>query len=215
MPHDLQRKRVDSVVPTQNTDADPSLSTSFASWLTGLGSRVAIGGRRLENNKLVLLRKRGIVKDIILMWSHYCKSHSGFCVEFDISKLSACGTTADKINWVEVKYVKEVPEFSIFSNPTFDQYVKHKFESWSYEEEVRAFRLPSNYRFSPDCITGVTFGLNAMNQKLGTAGHQNMVAIKSLIDSRLPHIKNFLTLAKKNKDSFKIDLQKIDFQFLD
>lgn len=152
--------------------------------------------------------------NIILMWSHYCKSHSGFCVEFDIAKLNACATGADRINWVDVEYVKQVPEFSIFSNPTFDQYIKWKFDSWSYEEEVRAFRLPSNYRFSADCITGITFGLNSINHKTGTDGFKNMSAIKAIIDSHLPHIKSNLKLAKKNKDNFKIEHQKIDFQFL-
>jgi hypothetical protein len=152
--------------------------------------------------------------DVILIWSHYCKSHSGFCIEFDVEKLSACSNGTDKINWIDVEYVKQVPEFSIFSNPTFDQYIKYKFDSWSYEEEVRAFRLPTNYRFPADCITGITFGLNSINHKPGTDGYKNMEVIKNLIDGKVPQTKGKLTLAKKNKDNFKIELQKIDFQFL-
>ncbi|MBK7845119.1 MAG: DUF2971 domain-containing protein [Bdellovibrionales bacterium] len=152
--------------------------------------------------------------DIILMWSHYCKSHSGFCLEFDIEKLNACANGPDKIKWIDVEYVERVPEFSIFASPTFDNYIKYKFSSWSYEEEVRAFRLPTNYVFPVDCITGITFGLNSINHKAGTDGHRNMTTIKGLIDGKFAHLKSSLTLAKKNKDVFKIDLQKINFQFL-
>ena len=153
-------------------------------------------------------------REVILMWSHYCKSHSGFCVEFDMEKLNACSDGFDKINWTDISYVKSVPEFSIFSSLTFDEYVKYKFDSWSYEQEVRAFRIPTNFYFKPECITGITFGLNSINHPAGSVGKNNLIEIKDLISTHLPHVKNNLTLARKNTSNFKIDINKIDFGFL-
>lgn len=153
-------------------------------------------------------------REVILMWSHYCKSHSGFCIEYDVDKLNASSNGIDRINWTDITYVNSVPEFSIFSNPKFDEYVKYKFESWSYEQEVRAFRLPSNYLFKPECITGITFGLNSINHPERSAGRSNLVEIKDLISKHLPHVKDNLSLARKNRNNFQIDIHKIDFNFL-
>lgn len=72
-----------------------------------------------------------------VLWSHYAAKHYGFCLGFNLNDGIA----------VEVKYSKKRIELNFDGAPTSEDLTGNhlldllgtKFESWSYEEEVRVF----------------------------------------------------------------------------
>ena len=95
-----------------------------------------------------------------LMWSHYAKSHNGFCVEFDTRLLveSIAG------HFQKVVYSKDIPYFSIMDNLEDELITKllyTKSDVWSYEDEYRLTKIHkpnSAFQFDPQALTGVYFG---------------------------------------------------------
>lgn len=79
------------------------------------------------------------VKDSILMWSHYAKNHTGFCIEYDFSQ----SPLKDYLH--PVRYLKTrqyVPGTfantdGAMANQIIYEATLHKFEGWSYEKEWR------------------------------------------------------------------------------
>ena len=87
------------------------------------------------------------LKDSILMWSHYGKSHTGFCVEYNMKQL----------NEYETRYIFPVfysDEMYDLSEQLYDinlgkstksmtafLFSLIKYEGWSYEKEWRLFNL--------------------------------------------------------------------------
>lgn len=152
--------------------------------------------------------------DVLLMWSHYSKGHTGFCLEFDTEKLDACAEGEDKINWVNVEYVSTVPELSIFSSPTFDKYLKFKSDCWSYEQEVRAYRLPTPYKITTDCITRVIAGVNSFYKDKESSAYKDLQNLKEIIKKEAPHLMDNLAVANKDDNQFKVNINKVDFNWL-
>lgn len=71
------------------------------------------------------------IKDSILMWSHYAKDHSGFCIEYDLDNLLDQSFPAKP-----VIYSKEMPLLSKELD-NFMEGLYCKSEEWSYENEWR------------------------------------------------------------------------------
>ncbi|MEZ4872697.1 MAG: DUF2971 domain-containing protein [Bdellovibrionales bacterium] len=152
--------------------------------------------------------------DIMLMWSHYTRSHSGFCLEFDVKALNECAQSEDKINWVEVDYVEQVPEYSIFKAPKYSEIVGKKSKDWEYESEVRALRLPTNYHFPAEVITGIIFGLNGINQPEDSPAKKYIEELKSYLNKDFTHLQDSIFLAKKDISTYKINIERLSWEFL-
>lgn len=77
------------------------------------------------------------VEDLsFLMWSHYAKSHTGFCVEYEFSReMFDIDNTETKILLIEpVSYPKTI---TIGDTLSFKNYLFEKSNFWEYEHEVR------------------------------------------------------------------------------
>ncbi|MDT0618312.1 DUF2971 domain-containing protein [Salinisphaera sp. P385] len=101
------------------------------------------------------------VNDSILMWSHYARAHTGFCLEFNTS-----GDLFSKARRVE--YKNSFPELSV-NELLLKQNAEHlidlsctKHESWAYEREWRLIHRDGGtvYNYSAEELTGVYFGSN-------------------------------------------------------
>ncbi|MEM4990009.1 DUF2971 domain-containing protein [Collimonas sp. H4R21] len=118
------------------------------------------------------LAQRGVAcfsetNDDLLMWSHYGGHYKGFCLEFNTST-----EPFKKIN--QVKYVSMLPGISI-SNALLDsdfhpvqELFCTKSKAWEYEKEWRAIHgvAGTQFRYSPETLTGVYFGPDIDEQSL-------------------------------------------------
>jgi len=162
---------------------------------------------RLKEATDMFFRNRGVTcfseSNIeILMWSHYAKSHTGFCLEFDTS-------FAPFSKAREVDYSKSFPEL----NPTQILIDKDKFEpliisltkhkSWKYEKEWRAFHAAPHtlYRYSSEALTGIYFGANM------DPAHSDIIA--SFVHAQNPD--TVFYKAEKSKTKFSVEFKKMSF----
>lgn len=111
--------------------------------------------------------------DNILLWSHYCQSHTGFVVAIEIDENDS--------HVQKVSYDNELPDFDIewyfsFKEKELDEkkdktdlkeidYLLKDFaiksKHWSYENEWRVCRRKSGYkRYHPEKVKAIYFGIN-------------------------------------------------------
>jgi hypothetical protein len=83
------------------------------------------------------------VNDSMLMWSHYCRSHSGICIGIDIEKAiesmpQMCGQIYLKPFPLDVQYMDKLVASNTFRpfEPYYHQ-LATKAKDWEYEQEVR------------------------------------------------------------------------------
>ncbi len=100
----------------------------------------------------------------ILLWSHYAENHNGICIGFDLTKLSDSTDSSFSVIKYPISFKK--PRVK----PEIDEEIKDllliysaKSSFWSYEKEVRLFKLIHNeddraVMFDPSAITEVIFG---------------------------------------------------------
>ena len=73
--------------------------------------------------------------DEILMWSHYAKGHTGFCIGFNIGGLS------ETMEFIlsKVKYKDQFNKIDFFNDQkkALENWISIKSTKWSYESEVR------------------------------------------------------------------------------
>lgn len=77
------------------------------------------------------------VEDLsFLMWSHYAKSHTGFCVEYEFNRdLFDNDVEEKKIQLIEA--VSYPPTIKVGNRPTFKTCLFEKSNFWEYEHEMR------------------------------------------------------------------------------
>lgn len=98
-----------------------------------------------------------------LLWAHYANSHKGFCIEYDMEKLSSDTTSGfDVSSVINVSYENERPNVSEHDN--IFQIQKKVFgtksSAWEYENEIRlVFDKFGKKTISESGITSVYFGL--------------------------------------------------------
>jgi hypothetical protein len=110
----------------------------------------------------------------ILMWSHYAKSHTGICIEFDVEKLRQIpGILALPIQYAESVniYLRNIYSY-VFAKAWMDEekvlahnpihvIASTKYHCWCYEEEYR-FLLPGKAKQLVDLpahtVRSVVFG---------------------------------------------------------
>lgn len=104
--------------------------------------------------------------DNFLMWSHYSRSHSGFCVGLNSYLLYK------QVNGIpnKVIYETEFPEFGLFDDrgESFVKSTFYKSEIWEYEDEYRIVKNSYSRKvvtLSPDILEEIIFGAK-MEQSL-------------------------------------------------
>ena len=118
-----------------------------------------------------------------LMWSHYGKSHQGYCIEFDfpnlefekevdsISKIMLDGKMVHAFSVEYSPYLVEAEKKSSnhFNRQQTINILSHKYDIWDYEQEYR-FIVFSNdcikIRIPKEAITGVYYALNVTESEL-------------------------------------------------
>jgi len=89
--------------------------------------------------------------DNMLMWSHYAKYHSGYCIEYDTRKNDFFDMLLLPVIYSKERYdatpcfVTKSPNIAI--NP-----VLYKSDEWSYEREWRIFGTTDIFKNEIDCL---------------------------------------------------------------
>lgn len=121
----------------------------------------------LEISRERIRKKLGVCcfsekRDNILMWAHYAKQHTGFCLEFDIDNDFFRPITRA----IKVEYDTILPELNLMqlSNyPSRELGIKLliKADDWEYEQEWRIVETkkgPGIQNFPEDALSGVILG---------------------------------------------------------
>lgn len=118
-----------------------------------------------DYKKQILLCSFGATVKNNLMWSHYANSHTGFCIEYDLSKMDKESQFLHAL--YPIIYSKKPLLSNIkacfYTDLTKDMLtVMNKSSDWSYEEEYRLF-CPANFNqdyFMPILPSRIFLGLN-------------------------------------------------------
>jgi hypothetical protein len=101
----------------------------------------------------------------ILMWSHYARDHTGFCLQFEVARDVRALCEA-----VPVDYVDDYPVYRWSGD---EEQIRgaliHKFKQWEYEKEWRipwAEGAHTYLRFNPAVLSGVIFGMRATDDTI-------------------------------------------------
>lgn len=128
-----------------------------------------------------------------LMWSHYAKNHTGFCVGYDEAVIRGWSEVRGAL---EVAYLEEAPVFRFFEE-TPDEFVRKaifcKSKSWEYESEFRLLFDDSGLKTLPSgTILEVTLGCRASGElreeargRLGTTSVEILQAAEIPANFRL------------------------------
>ena len=150
----------------RNNDQNPQLfDQHYSNDIGRLEKHIRNGLETALKEHWVSRKDRGIAClsetfDNLLMWSHYCSGHTGFCLEFDTRF-----KPFDKVS--PVVYQKDMPVLDtadvLFGGQSHDPIQAlflTKFESWSYEKEWRILHAKGNtaYGYGVDALTGIYFG---------------------------------------------------------
>ena len=98
-----------------------------------------------------------------LLWAHYANTHKGFCIEYDLDKLSNYAQSNYDISHVlHVSYEDERPK--VLGNDNVIQIQKKVFGTkslaWKYENEVRLVFEKCGEKIIPEnAVTAIYFGL--------------------------------------------------------
>ncbi len=138
--------------------------------------------------------------DNILMWSHYADKHTGFCVEYDMTKIRS---QEAKLMLYPVIYSKKRPllplsmfDFSdvknvkiaegIFPHADIVEALLTKSNIWQYEEEWRIIHTLKNLqeqKLFEDIITGIYLGANISSdneEKMVKKANKKRVPVKKM-----------------------------------
>ena len=115
-----------------------------------------------------LLRKRLAIccftkiRDDILMWAHYAKQHSGFCLEFNVNN----DFFRPLMQAIDVKYDEFRPELNVlrldgYPEGKLAEVLLIKAKNWKYEQEWRIVDYDKDERtqnFPENALSGVILG---------------------------------------------------------
>ena len=95
------------------------------------------------------------VNDSLLMWSHYCRNHSGICIGVDIDKVLANVPSMFGVNF-EIPYLYDVQYQEIIQRPnaykSWEDVLRYqwstKAKEWAYEQEMRLVMENLNPRYA-------------------------------------------------------------------
>jgi len=107
-----------------------------------------------------------------LLWAHYASNHSGFCIEYDLDRLTHFGKR--EFFHFDVEYDEVPPEINISDMhaitekiPLIQKIIGYKSKRWEYEEEIRIITSASGAQdYDYRSVTAIHFGLRAGQAKI-------------------------------------------------
>jgi hypothetical protein len=158
-----------------------------------------------------LLRKRfGICcfsekRDDILMWAHYAKQHTGFCLEFDIDNdFFRPITRAIKVEYDAIWPELNVMQLDSAPEGELGKKLLIKADDWEYEQEWRIVETkkgPGIQNFPEDALSGVILGC-----RIERTDKENLIEW-----CRKRKRKPTLYEAKEKQNEFGLDIIKFDY----
>lgn len=130
-------------------------------WVTPLIQRIYSAGIY----SLAKLKEDELFPENELMWAHYANSHQGFCIEYDLDKLTEGNYTKgfNISNVIRVEYADENPKITEPDNMFTVQKKAFgtKSKPWKYENEVRlVFETNGVKPIANGAIKSIYLGLN-------------------------------------------------------
>jgi hypothetical protein len=101
-------------------------------------------------------------KDNILMWVHYAKRHSGFCLEFDVNnEFFALHSRTIKVDYKAILPILNVLQLNTYPKGELGTKLLTKAIDWKYEQEWRIVdhvKHSGTQNFPEDALIGVILG---------------------------------------------------------
>jgi hypothetical protein len=108
----------------------------------------------------------------LLMWAHYAKDHTGFCVGLDMNSIEALqeeqAIRDDDFSIHKITYAKQMPRIDFLKSMTTDSQVNDminllttKSDDWEYEDEYRFIRWDganSSLSIGESCLAAIILG---------------------------------------------------------
>jgi hypothetical protein len=116
--------------------------------------------------------------DNLLMWSHYSKSHQGYCVEFNTNRINEIVKNyllilKELILFHKISYESEYPLLNpylpSFTTEEYLRVVTTKSKDWEYEKEWRLVYYDNANQlldFPDDIIKSIYFGVNCSSDRV-------------------------------------------------
>ena len=158
-----------------------------------------------------LLRKRfGICcftekRDNILMWTHYAKQHTGFCLEFDVNnEFFRPSTRAIKVEYDGLRPELNVLRLDSYPEGKLGEVLLIKADDWEYEKEWRIVDYEKGegiQNFPEDALSGVILGcrISQENKKNVFRWCRKRKHLPTLYE------------AKEKQKEFGLDIVRIDY----
>jgi len=144
-------------------------------------------------------------RDNILMWAHYAKQHTGFCLEFDIDNdFFRPFTRAIKVEYDAILPEINVMQLSNYPREELGIKFLKKADDWEYEQEWRIVETkkgPGIQNFPEDALSGVILGCRITQE--------NKEDLLRWCRKR-KHLPTFYEAREKQKE-FGLDIVKIDY----
>ncbi len=121
----------------------------------------------IEKARELLRKKLGIccfteIRDNILMWAHYAKQHTGFCLEFNVdNEFFVPHARAIKVEYEVILPVLNVLQLDNYPKGELGEKLLIKANDWRYEQEWRIVdhkKGPGIQNFPEDALSGVILG---------------------------------------------------------
>lgn len=150
-----------------------------------------------ETNKTYGIFSLSSKSDNLLMWSHYAKAHTGFCIGF--CKYELFETVQGAFG--KIHYSEHFPTMPLFGDnvPYILEILMTKSKDWEYEDEYRLIKVHaprSVFIYNDSCIKEIIFGCK-MTQK-------NREEIIEVVQSKKSKIKLYECLI--DNEEFKLNL---------
>lgn len=151
------------------------------------------------NSKVIGVFSMAERRDNILMWSHYANYHKGFVAGFDTDMLfNAISPTILSVTYQD-EYPTIMPGLGTDEGAhEIAQMYSVKSSLWSYEEEVRMFKMYAagkSYTYQPEALREIIFGC-----KISSAHRSEMLALAP----SFPNVKFYD--AKMDSRAFKLNI---------
>ena len=142
----------------------------------------------------------------ILMWSHYANCHTGFCIGFDSLRLhNESGATIGSVIYADKNEIPVIKPSGIRDIKDLIQQAVYKSPLWSYESEIRLFKIlkfvPNSSRLitvPPQTIREVIFGCKM------AAEHSEEIMKLLLENKEFNHVKVYKAIKDERKFSLNL-----------
>jgi hypothetical protein len=196
--HNPNNERIKSFNSQEDID-------SYVGWLNE--STSSLSGHR-ERMKSIGISCFSESHDEVLMWAHYSKGLSGICFEFE-QKLLEDKSSPPSIEFVKVQYLESLPTINFFNDRNgFLDKVSAKSRSWSYEREVRAYKVGlGRSKFDAKALTKIIVGANALKGDKSLWELPYFDNLKYLISEFRPDLKHKIYIAKPKDDEYRLSIE--------